>query len=236
MSSEPIIEFQNVWKKYILKGYFHNSIREDIRNVFQKRDKDLLEENEFWALKDINLRINKAESIGIYGPNGSGKTTILKLIASVTYQTRGELNVRGRVAPLIAIGAGFHKDLTGKENIYMNGSIIGMTLSEIKSNFDKIVDFAEIGDFIDMPIRRYSTGMVIRLGFSIAVHSKAEILLIDEVLSVADKNFTDKCNYKLNELSSSEKTIIMVSHNLNKMQELTNNIIYVEKGNIVSPN
>lgn len=234
MSSEPIIELNNIWKKYTLKGYFHNSIREDISNLFRKKQDDLLKQNEFWALQDVNIIVRRGECIGIYGSNGSGKTTILKLIASVTYPTQGELTVGGRVAPLIAVGAGFHKDLTGRENIYMNGAIIGMTISEIKQNFNSIVEFSELEKFIDMPIKRYSSGMRVRLGFSIAIHSKAEILLVDEILAVGDQSFKNKCNDKLKELIKSDKTILMVSHDLQRMKEITDRIVYIEKGQLVS--
>ncbi len=234
MSSETIIELKNIWKKYTFKGYFHNSIREDIANIFNKKHVDELKKNEFWALQDINIAIDKGECIGIYGPNGSGKTTILKLIASVTYPSQGEINVNGRVAPLIAVGAGFHKDLTGRENIFMNGAIIGMRISEIKDNFDSIIEFAELQKFVDMPIKRYSSGMRVRLGFSIAIHSKAEILLIDEILAVGDQSFRNKCSDKLKELVRSDKTIVMVSHDINRMKEITDRIIYIEKGQFVS--
>jgi len=234
MSSEPIIQLQNIWKKYILKGYFHNSLREDITNIFNKKDKNVLKKNEFWALQNIDVIINRGDCIGIYGPNGSGKTTILKLIASVTYPTQGEINVTGRVAPLIAVGAGFHKDLTGRENIFMNGAIIGMRISEIKDNFDNILEFAELQKFVDMPIKRYSSGMRVRLGFSIAIHSKAEILLIDEILAVGDTSFRNKCSEKLKDLVRSDKTIIMVSHDINRMKEIADRIIYIEKGQLVS--
>jgi len=234
MSSEPLIELNNIWKKYTLTGYFHNSIREDISNLFRKKQDDLLKQNEFWALQNINIIVKRGECIGIYGSNGSGKTTILKLIASVTYPTQGELTVRGRVAPLIAVGAGFHKDLTGRENIFMNGAIIGMTISEIKKNFNSIVEFAELEKFIDMPIKRYSSGMRVRLGFSIAIHSKAEILLVDEILAVGDQSFRNKCNDKLKELIKSDKTILVVSHDLQRMKEIADRIIYLEKGQLVS--
>jgi len=234
MSSNTLIELNDVSKKYILKGYFHNSIREDISNIFNKPQIDSLGKNEFWALKNINLKVKKGGCVGLYGPNGSGKTTILKIIASVTYPTIGEVNIRGRVAPLISVGAGFHKDLTGKENIFMNGSIIGMRISEIKDNFDSILEFAELEKFVDMPIKRYSSGMRVRLGFSIAIHSKAEILLIDEILAVGDQSFRNKCSDKLKELVRSDITIVMVSHDINRMKEITDRIIYIEKGQFVS--
>jgi len=234
MSSNNLIELNDISKKYTLKGYFHNSIREDISNIFKKPQIDSLGKNEFWALKNINLNIKKGESVGLYGPNGSGKTTILKIIASVTYPTIGEVNIRGKVAPLISVGAGFHPDLTGKENIFMNGSIIGMRISEIKDNFDSIIEFAELERFMDMPIKRYSSGMRVRLGFSIAIHSKAEILLIDEILAVGDQSFRNKCSDKLKELVRSDKTIVMVSHDINRMKEITDRIICIEKGQFVS--
>jgi len=234
MSSDILIELNDISKKYTLKGYFHNSIREDISNIFKKPQIDSLGTNEFWALKNINLNVKEGECVGLYGPNGSGKTTILKIIASVTYPTKGEVNVKGRVAPLIAVGAGFHKDLTGRENIFMNGAIIGMRISEIKDNFDSIIEFAELQKFVDMPIKRYSSGMRVRLGFSIAIHSKAEILLIDEILAVGDKSFRNKCSDKLRELVRSDKTIVMVSHDIDRMKEITDKIIYIEKGQLVS--
>jgi len=234
MSSNNLIELNDISKKYTLKGYFHNSIREDISNIFKKPQIDSLGKNEFWALKNINLNIKKGESVGLYGPNGSGKTTILKIIASVTYPTIGEVNIRGKVAPLISVGAGFHPDLTGKENIFMNGSIIGMRISEIKDNFDSIIEFAELERFVDMPIKRYSNGMRVRLGFSIAIHSKAEILLIDEILAVGDQSFRNKCSDKLKELVRSDKTIVMVSHDINRLKEIADRIIYIERGQFVS--
>ncbi len=234
MSSNTIIELKDIWKKYTLKGYFHNSIREDITNIFNKKEKDLLRQNEFWALQNINVTVNKGDCVGIYGSNGSGKTTILKLIASVTDPTQGEINVSGRVAPLIAVGAGFHKDLTGSENIFMNGAIIGMTIADIKENFNSIIEFAELQKFVDMPIKRYSSGMRVRLGFSIAIHSRAEILLIDEILAVGDQSFRNKCSEKLKELIKSDKTIVMVSHDINRMKEITDRIIYIEKGQLVN--
>jgi len=234
MSSNNLIELNDVSKKYILKGYFHNSLREDISDIFNKPQIDSLGKNEFWALKNINLKVKKGGCVGLYGPNGSGKTTILKIIASVTYPTIGEVNIRGRVAPLISVGAGFHKDLTGKENIFMNGSIIGMRISEIKDNLDSILEFAELEKFVDMPIKRYSSGMRVRLGFSIAIHSKAEILLIDEILAVGDQSFRNKCSDKLKELVRSDITIVMVSHDINRMKEITDRIIYIEKGQFVS--
>jgi ABC-type polysaccharide/polyol phosphate transport system ATPase subunit len=231
-----IIELKNVWKKYSTKDVFHRSLREDIINLFNAKDSGdkSLKEGEFWALKDINISIQQGECVGLYGPSGSGKTTILKLIASVTYPTNGEVIVKGRVAPLISVGAGFHPDLTGRENIYMNGTIIGMTITEIKNKIEDIIEFSEIEErFIDMPVKKYSSGMYVRLGFSIAVHSSAEILLIDEILAVGDESFQQKCIEKIKELKKANKTIIVVSHNKKRMEEVVDRIILIKQGEVI---
>lgn len=233
MSSNIVIELKDVWKKYSLKERFHKSIREDLVNFLKRKNKDL-KKDEFWALKGINLRIKKGECIGLYGPNGAGKSTILKLIASVTYPTKGSVNVIGRVAPLIEIGAGFHMDLTGRENIFINGAILGMSIKEIKRKMNNIIDFSELREFIDMPVKKYSSGMYLRLGFSIAVHSDADILLIDEILAVGDENFKNKCIKKLKEIKKdNNRTMIIVSHNKTLMEQLVDRIIYIKKGEIV---
>ena len=162
---------------------------------------------------------------------GSGKTTILKLISSVTYPTRGEVTVKGRVAPLIAVGAGFHPDLTGRENIYMNGTIIGMTLKEIREHMAEIIEFSELEKFIDMPVKKYSSGMYLKLGFSIAIHSSAEILLIDEILAVSDESFQKKCIGKIKDIKSN-KAMVVVSHNRALMEQIVDRIIFLEEGEI----
>ncbi|MEQ9620300.1 MAG: ABC transporter ATP-binding protein [Deltaproteobacteria bacterium] len=234
MSSETLIELKNVWKKYSTRDVFHRSLREEITNLFASSPRDKLDEGEFWALKDINLRIKKGECVGLFGPNGSGKTTILKLIASVTYPNRGEVNVVGRVAPLISVGAGFHPDLTGKENIYTNGTIIGMTINEIRRKIKNITEFAEIEEkFMNMPVKKYSTGMNARLGFSIAIHSSSEIILIDEILAVGDESFQEKCIDKIKELIGNNKTVIIVSHARKRMEELTDRILFIKGGEII---
>lgn len=235
MSSNTMVELKNVWKKYSTRDIFHKSLREEITNIFARAPRDKLDEDEFWALQSINVDVKKGECVGLYGPNGSGKTTILKLIARVTYPNTGEVCVNGRVAPLISVGAGFHPDLTGRENIYTNGTIIGMTIQEIGEKIDSIIEFSEIEKkFMDMPVKKYSTGMNTRLGFSIAVHSSSEIILIDEILAVGDESFQKKCINKIKDLITSGKTIILVSHDRILMEELTNRILFIKNGEINS--
>jgi ABC-type polysaccharide/polyol phosphate transport system ATPase subunit len=235
MSSDGIILFSDVWKKYSTRDIFHKSLREEISDIFKREEREKLSDGEFWALKSINISITRGECVGLFGPNGAGKTTILKLIASVTYPNQGEVAVTGRVAPLISVGAGFHPDLTGRENIYTNGTIIGMSIKEIREKAESIIDFSEIEErFMDMPVKKYSNGMNARLGFSIAVHSSAEIILIDEILAVGDESFQVKCIDKIRDLKNNNKTVLIVSHNKKKMEELTDRILFIKSGEIIN--
>jgi len=235
MSSKPIIELTNIWKKYKIKRKSSNTLREDIEKIFSTYQKEILAANEFWALNDINISIKKGESIGLYGPNGSGKTTIIRIISRVTYPTKGEMLLRGSIAPLISVGAGFHPELTGKENIYTNGTILGMSIKELKKKEMQIIKFSGLEPkFMDMPVKNYSSGMIARLGFSVAVHSDADIFLLDEVLAVGDSAFKDKCSDKIDSLMKKNKTFIIVTHNLENMKKVTNRIIYMEKGKIIN--
>ncbi|MFH1899655.1 MAG: ABC transporter ATP-binding protein [Patescibacteria group bacterium] len=184
----------------------------------------------FWALKDINLEIKKGERIGIIGPNGSGKSTLLKLIAGVTEPTKGEIIVKGRIAPLIELGAGFHPELTGRENVFLNSIILGMSRKEVELKFKKIVDFAELWDFIDSPIKHYSSGMYLRLAFAVAIHTKLEILLVDEILAVGDAKFQQKCLARLQEFKSDNITIIYVSHNIQSILDSCEKGLYLKEG------
>lgn len=231
IAADTIIELRDVWKKYSLRETFHRSLREDIVNLFKWNNKEL-KKDEFWALKGINMTVHRGECIGLYGPNGAGKSTILKLIASVTYPTKGEVKVIGRVAPLIEVGAGFHMDLTGRENIFINGAILGMSIKEIRSKMNDIIEFSELGQFINMPVKKYSSGMYLRLGFSVAVHSSADILLIDEILAVGDEDFQRKCIEKIKELRREGRTIIMVTHKRELMGRFVERLIFIYKGDI----
>ncbi len=237
MLSNSIIILNDIWKKYSKEAIFHRSLREDLSNIFKKgfgKNSEQLKKNEFWALKGVSFEVKKGESIALYGPNGAGKSTILKLIANVTYPTKGEIKVYGRVAPLIEIGAGFHPDLTGRENIFINGAILGMKIDEIKKKMDSIIEFSELKDFIDMPVKKYSSGMYLRLGFSVAIHSDADIFLIDEILAVGDEKFKEKCLEKINILKGYNKTIVFVSHNKTMVESIADKIIFLEKGNIIN--
>jgi len=230
MSSKPIIEFSDVWKRYYTHDVFHRSLREDISSLFFGNKE--MSENEFWALKGIDLSVKRGECVGLYGHNGAGKSTILKMIANVTYPTRGKIRVDGRVAPMIEIGAGFHHDLTGRENIFMNGTIIGMNIREIKQNIDEIISYSELEKFIDMPVKKYSSGMYLRLGFSIAIHSSAEIILIDEVMSVGDEDFQKKCIERIGRLKDEGRTMVVVSHNKPLLTMFADRILYMENGEL----
>jgi len=228
-----MIVLERVWKKYYRHQVFHRSLREDIVNFFKRKQKQELKKNEFWALKGISFEIKKGECVGLYGPNGAGKSTILKLIAKVTYPTKGIVNVNGRVAPLIEIGAGFHLDLTGRENIYINGAILGMRIKEIKQKISQIVEFSELGEFIDMPVKKYSSGMYLRLGFAVAIHSEADIFLIDEILAIGDEAFQEKCLEKIKKLKKQGKTLLFVTHNRELMKKIADRVIFLKKGEIV---
>jgi len=231
MSSDPVITFDHVWKKYSKQQVLNNSLREELVSfVTGRKCNDELTAGEFWALQDVAFSVNRGECVGLYGPNGSGKSTILKLISNVTYPNRGTIAVRGRVAPLIELGAGMHPDLTGYENIYMNGTILGLSIREIKVKMDEIVEFSGLSEFIQVPVKKYSSGMFLRLAFSIAVHSPAEIFLFDEVLAVGDSAFMEKCEYKINALLSENKTILLVSHEVDIMNKFASYRLNIVNG------
>nr|WP_319490925.1 ABC transporter ATP-binding protein [uncultured Desulfobacter sp.] len=233
MLSDTAISFDRVSKIYSKGSSAHGTLRDDILSLFNRRKKTSLKENEFYALKDLSFDIKKGQSIGLYGPNGSGKSTLLKLIANVISPSSGCVKVNGRIAPLIELGAGFHPDLTGIENIYMNGAILGMTIGEIKSKLERIVEYSGLAEFISTPVKKYSSGMKLRLGFSVAVHSEADIFLFDEVLAVGDEDFRIKSFYSIIDLLKKRKTLIVVSHNKDKLTQIAKRMIYIEKGKVV---
>jgi lipopolysaccharide transport system ATP-binding protein len=184
-----------------------------------------------WALRDVNFRITGGEAVGIIGKNGAGKSTLLKIIARVTSPTKGTVKAKGRIASLLEVGTGFHPELTGRENVHLNGAILGMNLTEINRKFDQIVDFAGVDEFIDTPVKRYSSGMYVRLAFAVAAHLEPEILIVDEVLAVGDAEFQRKCLGKMNELSSNEgRTILFVSHNMTAIRNLCKRTLLIEDG------
>lgn len=190
-------------------------------------------EEAFWALKDVSFEIRRGDRVGIIGRNGAGKSTLLKILSRITEPTTGRVEIRGRVASLLEVGTGFHPELTGRENIYLNGAILGMTRREIRSKFDEIVDFAEVDKFLDTPVKRYSSGMYVRLAFSVAAHLEPEILVVDEVLAVGDANFQKKCLGKMQDVADSEgRTVLFVSHNMIAVKQLCNLALAMKEGSV----
>ncbi|WP_395686613.1 ABC transporter ATP-binding protein [Caenimonas koreensis] len=187
----------------------------------------------FWALQDISFEIQAGEVVGVIGRNGAGKSTLLKILSRITAPTRGRVHVTGRLASLLEVGTGFHPELSGRENVYLNGAILGMTRAEISNKFDDIVGFAEIEKFIDLPVKRYSSGMAVRLAFAVAAHLDPDILIIDEVLAVGDAEFQRKCIGKMNEVRQDGKTVLLVSHNIAQLSALCGNAIWLDKGKLV---
>ena len=187
---------------------------------------------DFWALKDVSFDVHRAEALGIIGHNGAGKSTILKLLSRITTPTNGEIMINGRLSALIEVGSGFHPELAGRENVYLNGSILGMMRREITKKLESIVEFAELRQFIDTPVKRYSSGMYVRLGFSIAAHLDPDILLLDEVLAVGDASFQRKCIQRITELKKNGTTIVFISHDLRAVQQLCDRVILLKRGQI----
>lgn len=222
------IEFWNVSKRFQLAE--GKTLREFVPLLFKGRGFS----EPFYALRDVTFVMNRGETVAIIGRNGSGKSTALKLIAGVTAPSEGEVRVAGRVSPLIELGAGFHPDLTGRENVHLNASILGVSSREIREQFDSIVGFAELWEFIDTPVKRYSSGMYVRLAFAVAVHSNPEILLVDEVLSVGDAFFQEKCLAKMHQFQQQGVTIVVVSHSLPVIEAFCERAIWLEHGRVVS--
>ena len=235
LDDDVAIKVERVSKKYCksLKRTMLYGMSDILRNTVGLRThSDRLRKTEFWAVDDVSFEVKKGETLGIIGPNGSGKTTMLKMLNGIFWPDKGKISIRGKVGALIAVGAGFHPMLTGRENIYVNAAILGMTKKEVDAKFDDIIEFADIGDFLDTPVKFYSSGMYVRLGFAVAVHCEPEILLIDEILAVGDHNFHQKCYKKIGELVKKGTTIVLVSHSMNLIQMICDNCILMETGRI----
>lgn len=226
VANEYAIEVIDVTKKF--KIYYDKASTLKEHMLFWQRNKS----EEFVALKDINVKIKKGETVGLIGVNGSGKSTLLKLMTKIIYPTTGKVITHGKLTSLLELGAGFHQDFTGKENIYFNAAIFGLTKEEIDKRLEDIIEFSELGEFIDNPVRTYSSGMYMRLAFSIAINVDAEILLIDEILAVGDQHFQEKCFKKLEELKNSDKTIVIVSHSLEQIENLCTRAIWIYEGKV----
>lgn len=231
--SETVLEFDHVYKKF-KRGEIYDSLRDLVPaltgRMFRRNQSADLESKEFWALQDVSFSLERGEAFGIVGHNGAGKSTILKLLTRILKPTAGQFRVAGRLSALIEVGAGFHMDLTGRENIYLNGAILGMSRDEIKSKFDQIVDFSGIEQFIDTPVKRYSSGMYARLGFAVAAHVDPDILIVDEVLSVGDFLFQRKCVDRMRAVIESGATVVFVSHNLRAVSELCGRSLLLDHG------
>ena len=220
------IEIRNMYKDFKLVYDKPTTLKERI--CFWKTTKVQKRQ----VLKNINLDIKKGETVALIGTNGSGKSTLIKLMTKILYPNKGTLETHGKLTSLLELGAGFHPDFTGRENIYFNAAIFGLTRQEIDKRINEIIEFSELGDFIDNPVRTYSSGMYMRLAFSIAINVDAEILLIDEILAVGDQHFQDKCFAKLKEMKESEKTIVIVTHSLGQVRELCNRAIWIYNGEV----
>ena len=221
-----VISVDNVTKSFKIYYDKPNTLKE--RLVFWKNNKKEIKT----VLNDISLDISKGETVALVGVNGSGKSTLLKLMTKIIYPSIGKIITKGKLTSLLELGAGFHEDFTGRENIYFNASIFGLTRKEIETRIDDIIAFSELGDYIDNPVRTYSSGMYMRLAFSVAINIDAEILLIDEILAVGDQHFQDKCFSKLEELKNSDKTIVIVSHSLDSIKKICTRAIWINEGKI----
>ena len=234
MNSDVVLSAHNISKKFCSNLrrsmlYGISDLSENLLGI--KPDSTRLNKNEFWALKDINFELKKGEALGLIGVNGSGKTTLLRLLAGIFPPDMGEIKIRGKIGALIAVGAGFHPHMTGRENIFLNGAILGMNKQEIMRHFDSIVDFAGISDFLDAPVSTYSSGMHVRLGFAIATAINPDILIIDEILAVGDTNFRMKCFKRIGDIMDS-CAVIFVSHDLTQISRICNKVIVLDQGNI----
>lgn len=236
--SIPVIKVENLGKRYIIghqQQERYVALRDVIANSFKfKTKKENLLSEEFWAVNDVSFEIRQGERVGIIGRNGAGKSTLLKLLSRITEPTRGKITLNGRVASLLEVGTGFHPELTGRENIFLNGAILGMRKHEIRKKFDEIVAFSEVEKFLDTPVKRYSSGMYVRLAFSVAAHLEPEVLIVDEVLAVGDAQFQKKCLGKMDEVGREGRTVLFVSHNMMAIRQLCSRSILMNQGCVVA--
>src|SRR5215213_993506 len=227
-----VIKVENLSKLYYLGGGTrHNSLRDAVMSFVRKPLK-AKGKQELWALKDLDFTVGDGETLGIIGHNGAGKSTLLKILSRITKPTSGHASIRGRAGSLLEVGTGFHSELSGRENIYLNGAILGMKRAEIEKKFDEIVAFSEIETFLDTPVKHYSTGMYMRLAFSVAAHLDPEVLIVDEVLAVGDVRFQRKCLRKMREVGESGRTVIFVSHDMQSISRLCRRAIWLEGGEV----
>ena len=249
--SDSIITVENLSKRYLIghqadtysryiafRDVIARGVREFVRNTADMiHGRQIVQGNaieEFWALKDVSLEVKRGEVLGIIGRNGAGKSTLLKILSRITEPTKGRVTLRGRVASLLEVGTGFHSELTGRENIFLNGAILGMTQHEIRAKFDEIVAFAEVERFLDTPLKFYSSGMYVRLAFAVAAHLEPEILVVDEVLAVGDAEFQKKCLGKISEAAGGGRTVLFVSHNMGAVRSLCSRAIVIDRGKIIA--
>jgi lipopolysaccharide transport system ATP-binding protein len=243
--THPIITVRNLSKLYrigarrdrykTLRSSLNEAIAAPFRRLKGTREEQVRRDEAIWAVKDISFDVQQGQVVGLIGRNGAGKSTLLKILSEITYPTEGRVEIRGRVGSLLEIGTGFHPELTGRENIFLNGAILGMTRAEIKRKFDEIVAFAEVDKFIDTPVKRYSSGMYVRLAFAVAAHLEPEILLVDEVLAVGDAQFQKKCLGKMSDVAHGEgRTILFVSHNMAAIESLCDRCILLDGGRVVA--
>ncbi|MBI4783116.1 MAG: ABC transporter ATP-binding protein [Oscillatoriophycideae cyanobacterium NC_groundwater_1537_Pr4_S-0.65um_50_18] len=242
--SNVLVQVENLSKKYTL-GQQQQERYQSLRDVMAKQVRKLGQtflrpkhsatpaKEDFWALRDVSFEIQQGDRVGIIGRNGAGKSTLLKILSRITEPTQGQIRIRGRVASLLEVGTGFHPELTGRENIFLNGAILGMGKAEIHRKFDEIVAFAEVEKFLDTPVKRYSSGMYVRLAFAVAAHLEPEILIVDEVLAVGDAQFQQKCLGKMQDVGQAGKTVLFVSHNMGSISTLCNQGIYLKQGQVV---
>jgi lipopolysaccharide transport system ATP-binding protein len=243
--SNTVIRAENLGKKYLigrqkrenyttLRDVLTDGVNSFVRKIKRRRiDESNTSQQEFWALKDVSFEIERGDRVGIIGHNGAGKSTLLKILSRITEPTEGRIRMKGRIASLLEVGTGFHPELTGRENIYLNGAILGMSKAEVKLKFDEIVDFSEVEKFLDTPVKRYSSGMYVRLAFAVAAHLEPEILIVDEVLAVGDAQFQKKCLGKMESVGREGRTVLFVSHNMAAVRTLCSRAILMKDGQVV---